>query len=146
MLETDLPLATVRPWLFFYGMEELLHPRHPLDKYHQSQLAFLAALPEAQQAYHARLFRLGNASYRYQQQAAGEVTEDDFHHWLAGLPEKMRVVMERDGFEASKKSLPLRRHALERRDLGYDAFLKAILSPEDWAFQQELAHASGPRH
>lgn len=26
-------------------MEELLHPRHPLDKYHQSQLEFLAALP-----------------------------------------------------------------------------------------------------
>ena len=43
------------------------------------------------------------------------MTEDDFHHWLEGLPEKMRVTMERDGFEASKNSLPLRRHALERR-------------------------------
>lgn len=126
-------------------MEELLHPRHPLDKYHQSQLEFLAALPEAQRVYHARLFRLGNASYRYQQQAAGEVTEDDFHHWLEGLPEKMRAAMERDGFEASKHSLPLRRHALERRDLGYDAFLQAILSPEDWAYQQELAQASAPK-
>ena len=120
-------------------MEELLRPRHPLDKYHQSQLEFLAALPEAQRAYHVRLFRLGNASYRYQQQAAGEVTEDDFHHWLEGLPTKMQSVMARDGFEASKDSLPLRRHALERRDLGYDAFLQAILSPEDWAYQQELA-------
>ena len=125
-------------------MEELLRPRHPLDKYHQSQLEFLAALPEAQRAYHARLFRLGNASYRYQQQAAGEVTEDDFRHWLEGLPEKMRVVMERDGFEASKNSLPLRRHALERRDLGYDAFLQAILSPEDWVYQQELAQSPIP--
>ena len=126
-------------------MEELLHPRHPLDKYHQSQVEFLAALPEAQRAYHARLFRLGNASYRYQQQAAGEVTEDDFRHWLEGLPEKMRLAMARDGFEASKNSLPLRRHALERRDLGYDAFLQAILSPEDWAYQQELAQASAPK-
>ena len=125
-------------------MEELLHPRHPLDKYHQSQLEFLAALPEAQRVYHAQLFRLGNASYRYQQQAEGEVTEDDFRHWLDGLPEKMRVAMARDGFEASKNSLPLRRHALERRDLGYDAFLQAILSPEDWAYQQELAQASAP--
>jgi hypothetical protein len=105
-------------------MEELLHPRYPLDKYHQAQLAFLAALPEAQRAEHARLFRLCNASYRYQQQAAGEVTEDDFHHWLEGLPEKMRLAMKRDGFEASKNSLPLRRHALERRDLGYEAFLR----------------------
>jgi hypothetical protein len=126
-------------------MEKLLCPRHPLDKYHQSQLDFLAALPEAQRAYHARLFRLGNASYRYQQQAQGEVTEEDFHHWLEGLPEKMRAAMERDGFEASKHSLPLRRHALERRDLGYDAFLQAILSPEDWVYQQELAQASAPK-
>ena len=125
-------------------MEELLHPRHPLDQYHQSQLAFLATLPPAQRADHARLFRLGNASYRYQQQAAGEVTEDDFRDWLAGLPEKMRVVMARDGFEASKNSWPLRRHALERRDLGQDAFLQAILSPEDWAYQQQLALSSAP--
>ena len=121
-------------------MEELLNPRHPLDKYHQAQLAALAALPEAQRAAHAQLFRLGNATYRYQQQAQGEVTEEDFHHWLAGLPEKLRVVMERDGFEASKDSWPLRRHALERRDLGQDAFLQAILSPEDWAYQQRVAH------
>lgn len=127
-------------------MEELLQPRHPLDKYHQAQLEFLAALPEAQRAYHARLFRLGNASYRYQQQAEGEVTEADFHHWLAGLPEKLRVAMVRAGFEASKNSLPLRRHALERRDLGYDAYLQAILSPEDWAYQQELAQPPAPEH
>lgn len=125
-------------------MEELLRPRHPLDKYHQSQLDFLAALPEERRAYQARLFRLGNASYRYQQQAEGEVREEDFRHWLAGLPEKMRVVMERDGFEASKNSLPLRRHALERRDLGYDAFLQAILSPEDWTYQQELVQPPAP--
>lgn len=52
--------------------------------------------------------------------------------------------MERDGFEASKNSLPLRRHALERRNLGYDAFLQVILCPEDWAYQQELAQASSP--
>lgn len=123
-------------------------PRHPLEKYHQSQLDLLAALPEAQRAYHARLFRLGNASYRSQQQAAGEVTEDDFRHWLEGLAEKMRVVMERDGFEASKNSQPLRRHALERRDLGYgyDAFLQAALTPEDCAYQQKLALASARKH
>lgn len=49
--------------------------------------------------------------------------------------------MEREGFEASKNSWPLRRHALERRDLGQDAFLQAILSPEDWAYQQQVAQA-----
>jgi hypothetical protein len=122
-------------------MQQLLQPRHPLDKHHQAQLDFLAALPEESRAYHARLFRLGNASYRYQQQAEGEVTEDDFHHWLEGLPEQMRAAMVRDGFEASRNCLPLRRHALERRDLGHDAYLQAILSPEDWAYQQQLAQS-----
>lgn len=52
--------------------------------------------------------------------------------------------MERDGFEVSKNSLPLRRHTLERRDLGCDAFLQSILSPADWAYQQEVAQASAP--
>lgn len=125
-------------------MENLLQPRYPLDKYHQAQLDFLAALPEAQQAYHARLFRLGNASYRYQQQADGKVTEADYQDWLQGLPSRMRRVAEREGFEQSKNSLPLRRHALERRDLGYEAFLQAILSPEDWAYQQQLAQPPTP--
>lgn len=126
-------------------MEDLLHPRHPLDQCHQSQLEFLRQVPdEAARADHARLFRLGNASYRYQQQAAGEVTEDDFRHWLEGLPVKMRAVVEREGFERNKTALPLRRHALERRDVGYDEFMRATLSPADWAYQQLLGAASHP--
>lgn len=124
-------------------MEELLIPRHPLDQYHQSQLAFLHDLPEEMRAYHARLFRLGNASYRYQQQAEGEVTEDDFRDWLAGLSDKMRQAMEREGFEKNKAALPLRRHSLERRDVGYEEFMRALVSPEDWAFEQSLRQA-GP--
>ncbi|WP_201982543.1 hypothetical protein [Hymenobacter rubidus] len=120
-------------------MEHLLQPRHPLDKYHQSQLEFLAALPEEQRVEHARLFRLGNASYRYQQQAVGEITEADYLDWLEGLPANMRRVVKQEGFEQSKSSLALRRHALERRDQGYSAFMQAILSPEDWAYQQTVA-------
>ena len=122
-------------------MEELLNPRHPLDQYHQSQLVFLGNLPEEMRAYHARLFRLGNASYRYQQQAEGEVTEDDFRDWLEGLPAKMRQAMAREGFEKNKAALPLRRHALERRDVGYDEFMRAMVSPEDWAYEQSLRQA-----
>jgi hypothetical protein len=123
-------------------MEELLSPRHPLEKHHQSQLAFLRSLPEDRRAYHARLFRLGNAAYRYQQQAEGKVTEEDFEHWLAGLPEKMRHLVAREGFEKNKSVLALRRHALERRDLGYDAFMQATVSAEDWAYEQSLRNSS----
>ena len=117
-------------------MEELLQPRHPLDQYHQAQLHTLRQLPAAQRAEMARLFRFGNATYRYQQLATDDVTEDDYRHWLEGLPAKMRQAVERDGFEKSRTCLPLRRHALERRDVGQDAFIQFLLSPEDWAAWQ----------
>lgn len=113
-------------------MENLLQPRYPFDTFHQPQLGFLAALPEAQRAEHTRLFRLGNASYRYQQPAVGQITEAGYHDWLEGLPVKMSRVTEQERFEPSKSSLALRRHALGRRDQGCSAFMQAILSPEDW--------------
>lgn len=119
-------------------MEELLIPRHPFDAQHQAQLTFLRSLPEEMRADHARLLRLGNAAFRYQQQAEGEVTEDDFRHWLEGLPDQMRQVMEREGFEKNKTALPLRRHALERRDNGYDEFVRSLVSAEDWEYEQSL--------
>ena len=124
-------------------MEELLQPRHPLDKHHQAQLKALEQLSESQRAEMARLFRLGNATYRYQQLADGEVTEEDYQHWLEGLPDSFRKAMEKGGFGGSKRSLALRRHALERRDVGYSAFMQAILSPEDWAFEQQQRVAGG---
>jgi hypothetical protein len=120
-------------------MEELLQPRHPQDKHHQMQLQALQQPPENQREEMARLFRLGNAAYQYQQLAAGQITEADYQDWLTGLPDRMRQAMEKEGFESCKSSLGLRRHALERRDVGYSAFMKSILSPEDWAFEQEPA-------
>lgn len=123
-------------------MEALLLPCHPFDEQHQAQLALLRSLPEEQRAEHARLFRLGNAAFRYQQQAEGEITEADFQDWLSGLPEKMRAVMLREGFAKHKTAWPLRRHALERRDKGYDAFMQSVLSAEDWAYEQSLRFSS----
>jgi hypothetical protein len=93
----------------------------------------------------AWLFRLGNATYRYQQLADGEVTEEDYRHWLEGLPERFRKAMEKGGFAGAKSSLVLRRHALERRDVGYSAFMQAILSPEDWAFEQLSSSSALPQ-
>lgn len=124
-------------------MEELLNPRHPLDKYHELQVAFLRNLPAQERSYQARLFRLGNAAYRYQQQAEGEVTEEDFQHWFAGLPAPMRAAMEREGFKKNKTALPLRRHALERRAMGYDEFVRSMVSDEDWAYEQSLRQSTG---
>ncbi|MCA8833307.1 hypothetical protein [Hymenobacter pini] len=123
-------------------MEELLHPRHPVDAQHQAQLQALAQLADEQRHEMAQLFRFGNAAYRYQMQAAGEVTEADYQDWLEGLPAGFRQAMERDGFAKCKSTLALRRHALERRDVGYEAYIQSVLSAEDWqAWQAEKAAA-----
>lgn len=119
------------------SLEADLNPRHPAEPQHQAQLAALQALPTGEQrADLAQLFRFGNAAYRYQQQAAGSVTEDDFEHWLTGLPARIRAVVEREGFAQHQADLSLRRHALERRDIGYAAYMQATLLPADWVAWQ----------
>lgn len=121
-------------------MEELLNPQHPHAKYHAQQLQTLRELPEGQREETARLFRLGNASYRYHQlAAAAEPTETDFEEWLTGLPDGMRRAMQREGFEQCRTSQSFTRYVLEKRDVGYDDFLKSILSPADWAYQRQFA-------
>ena len=79
---------------------------------------------------------MGNAAYRYHQLADNRLTEDDFAHWVAGLPSRMRQAMVTAGFAAAGSSWAFRRHALERRDLEYAAFMQQHLSTPDWAFWQ----------
>ena len=43
--------------------------RHPTEKYNQIQADQLAKLPQQQQDYMARMFRLGNAAYCYHNRA-----------------------------------------------------------------------------
>ena len=41
----------------------------------------------------ALLYRLGSATHRYQQLAAGEITEAVYQDWLVVLPERLRGSM-----------------------------------------------------
>ena len=43
--------------------------RHPIEKYNQIQAEQLAKLPQLQQDYMARMFRIGNATYCYHNRA-----------------------------------------------------------------------------
>ena len=47
--------------------------------------------------------------------------------------------MERDGFVKYKSMLALRRHALERRNVGYEAYIQSVLSAEDWQAEKAAA-------
>ena len=127
---TRRPTATMQP-------EDLLRPRHPHERLHQQQIQALQQLPEVEQAAQAQLLRVGNAAYRYYQLADDQLTEADFRHWLEGLPSRMRQAMAAAGFAAAKSSWAFRRHALERRDIGYATYMRGLLSDEDWAFLQE---------
>ncbi|MEJ7664288.1 MAG: hypothetical protein WKG07_34580 [Hymenobacter sp.] len=49
----------------------------------------------------------------------------------------MRPAMATAGFAAAGSSWAFRRHVLERRDLGYAAFMQQLLSAQDWAFWQQ---------
>jgi hypothetical protein len=119
------------------NIDDLLIPRHPHPRLHAQQVQALQQLPEPERAAQAQLLRVGNAAYRYHQLADNRLTEDDFAHWVAGLPPGMRQAMASAGFAAAGSSWAFRRHALERRDLGYAAFMQQHLSAPDWAFWQQ---------
>ena len=119
------------------NIDDLLIPRHPHPRLHEQQVQTLQQLPEPERAEQAQLLRVGNAAYCYHQLADNQLTEDDFAHWLAGLPPRMRQAMASAGFTAAGSSWAFRRHALERRDIGYAAFMQQQLSAEDWAFWQQ---------
>lgn len=119
------------------NLDDLLVPRHPHPRLHEQQVQSLQQLPEMERAEQAQLLRVGNAAYRYHQLAEDHLTEADFAHWLAGLPPWMRQAMNAAGFAAASSNWAFRRHVLERRDLGYAAFMQQLLSAEDWAFLQQ---------
>ena len=125
-------------------VEDLLHPPHPLPHLHQQQVQHLRELPAGERASPAQLLRIGNAAYRYHELAQDRLTEAEFAHWLGGLPPRMQQLMATAGLEAAHSSWAFRRHVLERHDVGYAAFMKELLSAEDWAFcqQQEQTEAA----
>lgn len=115
--------------------------KHPNPKIQENQEDFLNRCPDDEKAFHARLFRIGNASYRYHQLAAsanGADMEKYYHEWLEGLPDNVRAAMKERGFENCKTALPFTRYVNEREDIGMDTWMKEHLSEEDYkAYRSE---------
>lgn len=122
-------------------LDELLHPRHPLDQCHQSQLESLALLTPTDRPAVAQLLRFGNAAYGYYHFHDVEVTEVDYFEWLAGLPPRPQATLRALGFEENKRALPLRRYVLEKNDVGLSEYLQRVLSADDWQAYQQQATA-----
>lgn len=118
--------------------------KHPIEKYNIQQAETLAALPENQREYMARMFRIGNASYCYHNRVKdlsaynNELLAVYFQEYLDGLEhDGLRRTMERDGLEKAKTSFPFRRYVLERHDIGMNEYLQTHLSKEDYEFHLE---------
>ena len=85
------------------------------------------------------MFRTGNAAIGYHQQAQliHDPTLEDFDDWLSGLPDNIRLDMQKQGFDVCKTHLPFTRHVMERRDVGIDDWMKEHLSQEDYALWEQ---------
>ena len=115
---------------------------HPNPTYRKRQADFLSQLPKEEQAYHARLFRIGNATYIYHQQTAmlpDSLLETYYKEWLEGLPAKISQDMKSHGFEACKVMLPFTRYVNERNDIGMRDWMKEHLSEDDFNHWQGLS-------
>ena len=110
----------------------MLHPDKSIQK---KQRDFLLQCPESEREYHARMFRIGNATIIYHQLAASNndtTLEIYYREWLAGLPPALMQHMQQQGFEACKSMLPFTRFVNERKDYGLDDWLKQHLSEDDY--------------
>lgn len=108
------------------------------------QRGVLQELPEDERPAHAQLFRIGNVAVRYHQarETGFHPTEEDWREWLAGLPPRIRPMMEAEGFEVAQRALPFRRYYLERRDVGMEEYMERNLSPTDYASWRESSNPS----
>lgn len=110
---------------------DLLYIKHPDLKLHENQVKLLNAMSDLDKSEHAQLFRLGNAAMHYYHKT--EPTEEDYEDWLLGLPDNLKKHMTAKGYQGCKSILSLQRHALERRDVGMDVFIRNLLNDEDFA-------------
>ena len=111
---------------------------HPDPKIQKNQKQFLEKCPPEQREFHEKLFRIGNATYRYHQLAQkSEPTVEYFLEWLQGLPENIRKDMSEMGFDRCKTMLPFTRYVNERNDVGMDQFLKENLTLQDYEAYKE---------
>ena len=114
--------------------------KHPNTQIQKRQDEFLQNCPDGEREYHARIFRIGNASIHYQNLAFSSTFDDEklkiyYLEWLEGLPVNIRTAMEKKGFDNCKTMLPFTRYINERgNDIGMDAWMKEHISEEDYKY------------
>lgn len=115
-----------------------MNMEHPDPECQKRQEDFLKECPDEEREFHARLFRYGNAVYRYHQLAALPINKDSlelyYQEWLQGLPQNIKTDMEKKGFEYCKATLSFTRFVNERTDISMEEWLKDHLSGADYEY------------
>lgn len=121
--------------------EKELIATHPDPECRKKQNDFLISCPVDERELHARLFRLGNAAYRYQQLSSSTDyarLKFFYEEWLQGLPADISYEMKKKSLEGCKDMLPFTRYVNERKDIGMDEWMKEHLSSEDYKNYKKL--------
>lgn len=110
------------------------HPDSTCQKYQEE---FLKNCSDEDRELHAKLFRIGNASYVYHQLAfttSEGILEEYYNEWLQSLPTNISADMEKRGFDACKSMFSFTRYVNERNDYGMQAWMKEHLSESDYEY------------
>jgi hypothetical protein len=118
---------------------------HPDEECNKAQAKFLAECPPNDRRFHELMFIVGNATYRYHQEAKKfEPSVEDWSVWIEGLKEPIKKEMQRKGFEESKSILSFTRYVMEKNDVGLEEYLKQSLSPKDFEDYQSIVLEKPP--
>lgn len=117
----------------------MIKVNHPLEKCNVSQQEFLANCPVNERRFHELMFTVGNASYRYHQEAKDySPILKDYEEWLEGLPESISRDMRAQGFEACTSILSFTRYVMEKNDVGMEEYIRQLMDPEDYTEYREI--------
>lgn len=106
--------------------------KHPDPEVQQYQADFLESCDPGARRFHELMFKVGNTTYCYHQEAEKfSPTEDLWKEWIGGLDGAFKKEMEERGFGESKLLLPFTRYVNEKNDVGLGEYLKKHLSPEE---------------
>ena len=122
---------------------KLQNMEHPNPECRKMQEEFLKKCTEKEREQRARLFRIGNVSYRYHQLADVPQNRDSlklyFNEWLEGLHPDIATDMKKKGLEECKTSLSFTRYVNERAGIGMDEWMKENLSNDDYIYYKEMS-------
>ena len=112
---------------------------HPDNHINETQAKFLEACSPDERRLHELLFKVGNATYRYYQQASvSGLSEGMWAEWIEGLQEPVKSHMNKLGFDGCKGILPFLRYVNERNDIGLEKYLEENLSEKDYEEYKRL--------